>query len=256
MPDLLHVEVKFNYQNYADTFSIRKGEEVVIVHENDSLAYVMNEKKQYGYVPLSFLLKKSISPTASRRSMDSFTSFKEVDSQSLHHVDIIRHKIHEPSQVSESITLAESDIIVRPDTPPLVAQLEALRVYLPEDRNSTIMKVEQNMKITEIWPKQEKKLKYFLKDMETKSLSKSLRYDLENLKPDDEIPPSLFQRFKNYIRRPQRRKRDSSTASLSMQESQKLSPQSSIGNQLYTSFQHIENSLTLLPSLNSNTSFV
>ncbi len=141
------------------------------------------------------------SPTPSRHSIDSSNnSMISTDSQLLQPVDVIRRKIQMPSKFSNPLPSNEPDQIVRPDTPPSVVHIEALKVHLSEDRNT---RMEDD--IVDQWPKQEKKLdKHFLRNMETFSLSKSLRHDLEYLKPDDEIPPTVLQRLKNYIRRPRK----------------------------------------------------
>ena len=248
---------------------MKKGEKVRLLYDSRSQVYVVNENKQYGYIPSTVLPQKPVTDLISRRnsprisrhssasptilshhvtvspllrrrvSTASIGSFKDTASESsdsssllsvqngVQPVEVIRSEVC----VADEIGVQDSEPIVRPDTPPLVAQLEALTVHLSEDRNELMEEKEPTTKQGRDRKRKIKRRDLQL-DLETRSLSKSLHHDLERLKPDDEITPTLFQRLKSFIiRRPKtshhQRKDSASLVSYSYVSSRKLSSQES-----------------------------
>ena len=214
--------------------NVEKGQKVKSLADENGWTYVVNEQKQYGYIPSRALPRKpmiglSSSPIFRRSPIPTYMNKESLledcssncslaisdstnDATPPLTVAVVRREVDLQNENNGCNTLpspTQSERL-RPDTPPSVANLEALRVSLSSNRN-TVM-AEEN--VPEVSAKREKKkVKSILKDAESKSLTKSLRLDLKALQLDDgqEIQPTLFKRLQQFFSRKRERKDSIST---------------------------------------------
>lgn len=209
-------QVQVSYENPSKertVLKVRKGEQVRVMYEGNDWAEVVDAHKRHGYIP-SYVLMDSNSMYTSRQSIINDTAMYY--SLVLHEITDTSHdQSHDQSHddVSlESPPTEVKDAPARPDTPPLVWQMHADNVRLSEEHNTMMRESSLELSDDDIMSTQQqhrserRSLKHFIKEIETLSLTKSLRSEWNRLKRENDVPKtiSFVQKLKNLVQ-PQRK---------------------------------------------------
>ena len=167
--------------------SVSKGQKVRCLHTYGEWACVVGEDNKSGYIPSNIL--KMTNTTISSKPLPYSPSNQTISEESISVLSvplltpmfvIVRRKVSlSELNISASVASTMSSEIERPDTPPILAQMEALEITLSNDRNSEAVDPFQNGQVISL--KQERSKENFVRfidQVDTNSLPKSLAQDL------------------------------------------------------------------------------
>ena len=197
--------------------SVSKGQKVRCLHTYGEWACVVSEDNKSGYIP-SNILKMQTNTAISSKPLPYSPSNQTISEESISVLSvplstqmfvIVRRKVSlSELNISASVASTTSSEIERPDTPPILAQMEALEITLSSDRNSEAVDPFQNGQVISL--KQEKSKENFVRfidQVDTNSLPKSLAQDLYQYREEPESVPrtSLIKKLWNFFSRERRR---------------------------------------------------